>query len=169
MNNTKIIAKAQDRYRLTIKEALLISHHASSINKQFENFTHSLKLFRNSTRTEPTIPRPLNFSAMPNKLPSVNASSLTSPEPPSTFTFSQSVTDQTPSQITPTFNLSSITPPTPITPIQNYDNLNNLNLPPYVSPQINLSIQNLIQNASQESSRTSPLYFLRPRRTRHKV
>ena len=42
--NTKIIAKAPNRYKLFIKEALLISHKNPSINKQFETFIHTLKL-----------------------------------------------------------------------------------------------------------------------------
>ena len=42
--NTKIIAKANDRYKLAIKEALLILKHSPSINIQFDNFTNILKL-----------------------------------------------------------------------------------------------------------------------------
>ena len=43
-NNTKIIARAPNRYKLAIKEALLISHNTPIINKQFETFVHILKL-----------------------------------------------------------------------------------------------------------------------------
>ena len=46
--NTTILSKAPDRYRLSIQEALLISQKQPSINRQFESFTHTLKLFRNS-------------------------------------------------------------------------------------------------------------------------
>ena len=46
--NTTILSKAPDRYRLSIQEALLISQKQPSINRQFETFTHTLKLFRNS-------------------------------------------------------------------------------------------------------------------------
>ena len=53
-DNTSILSKAEDRYRLSIKEALLISQRQPSINRQFETFTHTLKLFRNS--------RPSNIS-----------------------------------------------------------------------------------------------------------
>ena len=42
--NTQIIARASDRYKLSIKEALLISHNNPSINKQLENFVHMLRL-----------------------------------------------------------------------------------------------------------------------------
>ena len=44
INNTKILAHASDRYRLSIKEALLNLHSNPTINRQFENFTHTLKL-----------------------------------------------------------------------------------------------------------------------------
>ena len=43
-DNTIIIAKANNRYKLAIKEALLILEHAPTINKQFDNFLHTLKL-----------------------------------------------------------------------------------------------------------------------------
>ena len=42
--NTTIIAKASNRYMLSIKEALLILHQNPFINKQFETFSHTLKL-----------------------------------------------------------------------------------------------------------------------------
>ena len=42
--NTSIIAKADNRYILAVKEALLILHQNPSINKQFETFSHTLKL-----------------------------------------------------------------------------------------------------------------------------
>ena len=42
--NTTIIARAENRFKLAIKEALLILHNAPDINKQFDNFTSILKL-----------------------------------------------------------------------------------------------------------------------------
>ena len=45
-DNTKIIAKANDEFRLTVKEAILILQHSPIINRQFENFQHTLKLHR---------------------------------------------------------------------------------------------------------------------------
>ena len=42
--NTTIIARDVNRYRLGIKEALLIIHNAPSLNVQFDNFTNILKL-----------------------------------------------------------------------------------------------------------------------------
>ena len=45
-DNTKIIAKADDKFRLTVKEAILILQHSPIINRQFENFQHTLKLHR---------------------------------------------------------------------------------------------------------------------------
>ena len=56
LKNTQIIAKAQDKQRLTIKEALLISQHAPIINKQFDNFNNTLKLFKSNNSNEPSLP-----------------------------------------------------------------------------------------------------------------
>ena len=55
--NTKIIAKANDRYKLLIKEALLILKNSPSINKQYDNFTNILKLHGH---------RPTNLQTLPN-------------------------------------------------------------------------------------------------------
>lgn len=44
IENTTVLAKAENRYQLAIKEALLISYHAPSINRQFGNFANILKL-----------------------------------------------------------------------------------------------------------------------------
>ena len=62
--NTSILSKATDRYRLSIKEALFISQQQPSINRQFETFTHTLKLFRNSRPT--TIPN--NHQPVPHNV-----------------------------------------------------------------------------------------------------
>ena len=43
-DNTSIIAKANNRYKLAIKEALFILEYAPTINKQFDNFVNILKL-----------------------------------------------------------------------------------------------------------------------------
>ena len=43
-NNTSIIATANDKIRLCIKEALMILQHSPSINIQYDNFTNILKL-----------------------------------------------------------------------------------------------------------------------------
>ena len=44
IDNTKILTHASDKHRLSIKEALLILHCNPIINRQFDNFTHTLKL-----------------------------------------------------------------------------------------------------------------------------
>ena len=44
LNNTTILTSENDSYRLTIKESLLILHLAPAINRQFNNFDHTLKL-----------------------------------------------------------------------------------------------------------------------------
>lgn len=45
-DNTRVIARARDRYRLAIKEALVILEETPIINKQFDNFTNVLKLHK---------------------------------------------------------------------------------------------------------------------------
>ena len=89
INNTTIIAKAPVKYRLTINEALLISQHAPVINRQFENFVHTLKLFRNNIHINPTIPRALNIQSQPGTRQLQN---LPSPHTPTPLTLSRSDT-----------------------------------------------------------------------------
>ena len=56
-NNTKIIAKAENRYKLAIKEAILIVENIPTINKQFDNFVNILRLNnRRCTNIEPIEP-----------------------------------------------------------------------------------------------------------------
>ena len=43
--NTSIVAKENDKYKLAIKEALVILNEKPIINKQFDNFTNILKLY----------------------------------------------------------------------------------------------------------------------------
>ena len=61
--NTKIIAKANDRYKLLIKEALLILKNSPSINKQYDNFTNILKLHGHRSTNLQTLPNPSNTSS----------------------------------------------------------------------------------------------------------
>ena len=58
VDNTEIIARAKDRLRLAIKEALLILKERPIINKQFDNFSNILKLHnnRNSLSKRPVYP-----------------------------------------------------------------------------------------------------------------
>ena len=63
-DNTEVIARAKDRHRLAIKEALLILKERPIINKQFDNFGNVLKLYSNrnplSTRlAQPKIDKPI--------------------------------------------------------------------------------------------------------------
>ena len=44
-SNTTIVAKESDKYKLAIKEALIILNTKPLINKQFDNFTNILKLY----------------------------------------------------------------------------------------------------------------------------
>ena len=64
--------------RLIVKEALLISQHTPIINKQFENFVHTLKLFKNTIHPEPSLPPALyNSSTRPSQVRSNPSPSLT--------------------------------------------------------------------------------------------
>ena len=44
LENTKILAKAENRYKLAVSEALLISYYEPTINRQSDHFTNVLKL-----------------------------------------------------------------------------------------------------------------------------
>ena len=54
IENTEILTYENNRYRLAIKESLLILSKNRVINKQFDNFTNLLKLhrYRNPTSNE---------------------------------------------------------------------------------------------------------------------
>ena len=54
-DNTTIIATANDKIRLCIKEALMILQHSPSINIQYDNFTTILKLQPNRRMNNNTI------------------------------------------------------------------------------------------------------------------
>ena len=47
-----------------IKVALLISNHSLNTNKEFDNFTYTLRLFKSDKLSAPTLPQPLNIGAM---------------------------------------------------------------------------------------------------------
>jgi len=70
-DNTTVIAHAENRYKLYIKEALLIMHNAPSINKQFDNFTNVLKLHtsRNNNQTRIKNVSLTNHHPLPPPLP----------------------------------------------------------------------------------------------------
>ena len=80
--NTIIIARAQNRYKLALKEALLILSNAPSINRQYDNFSNILKL---STRKNHrhhnisngnAIQQPVNVPNLPSPLPDLTPSIL---------------------------------------------------------------------------------------------
>ena len=79
VENTQIMARADDRYKLAIKEALLILRESPSLNIQFENFDNILKLYshRNfqpssgNRKTCPVLDVPcLNYDICANPTPS---------------------------------------------------------------------------------------------------
>ena len=84
--NTKIIAKANDRNRLAIKEALLMIKEKPIINKQFDNFCNVLKLFSSKDSTVNTATTKTHaahsFNAIESPPPSrPNVSPRLDPEP----------------------------------------------------------------------------------------
>ena len=136
-DNTIILSKAPDRYRLSILEALLISQKQPSINRQFETFTHTLKLFINS-RPSAT---PLQTSLITDPTNSLPQSSIVSdPHPVPTLNLDN------------TFSNFEHEPP---------DIINNT----IVSPSIQSRINRLIQNSRNDNqpSLTQPFS---PRRLR---
>ena len=113
--NTTIIAKDNNRYRLLIKESLLISKHSPSINKQFDNFTHILKLHSNRTTNSQNSPNPthLRDTQHPNNTDnSPSAPPLSQIDSTSTHSIlSPSVTSQD-----ETFSISNTHPSAPLIP-----------------------------------------------------
>ena len=146
IENTNIIAKASDKYRLTIKEALYISQNAPVINKQFDNFAHTLKLFKNNSNN--------SHSAL------TSSQSVTIPSTPR---------QQTTHNDTPPF-------PTTLIPqdINNHSiNLNSLNMNTSInspvrslhniSPNINNRINLLLQSTRNDINPPLSPLNLRPR------
>ena len=133
MNNTNIIATAPDKFRLTIKEALLISKHAPVINKQFDNFTNTLKLFKNNYRSVPTLPKYLNIGTL--QPPSLC--------PPSPNLSQTQVSDASRSPIASQYN--HITPRL------------------VISPNINNRINSLFQNSSNQTNNSIRIPHSPPR------
>ena len=88
VDNTTIIARADNRSKLTIKEAILILKRSPSINKQFDNFKNILKLHKHRSEdvapptlhnrtdiTHPTAP-PLSQNNILNQVPYHNSDGL---------------------------------------------------------------------------------------------
>ena len=80
--NTTIIARAPDRHKLAIKEALYIIKLGPLINKQYDNFTNVLKLYNhrnqtiksNSKTASHTEAEPLDIALPPNLIPTAQNS-----------------------------------------------------------------------------------------------
>ena len=76
LDNTTILTHAENRQILFIKEALLILQHAPKINRQYDNFTNVLKLYKSQNYNN-NIP-----STIPHSCPnSNNHSSITLNDP----------------------------------------------------------------------------------------
>ena len=69
LENTTIISQAENRHKLFVKEAILIMQSGPKINKQYNNFTNVLKLYKsryipnNNTSNQPTSSQVDNHSS----------------------------------------------------------------------------------------------------------
>ena len=166
--NTTIIARATDRLRLSIKEALYIIKLGPLINKQYDNFTNILKLYNHrnhaikSNTMSHTHQKPLNppfkhqdltfphnqpfLSTLPSIPPSNNHLSSDLAPPPNPISPSQPSSLTIP--ISP--NLNQLPPP----------NLSSPSQPPsptiHISPNLDLAPRPNLVSPSQPSSPTIP-------------
>ena len=158
LDNTTIIAKANDKLRLTIKEALLILKHSPIINRQFQTFQHTLKLHKHRPPVDQLRP-PVDQLRPPidQNRNHINDNFTNPPSPPSTSitsTHSQGISQLPPTPQALPINSTNILAHTP------------------VSPSIQNRIDLLLQNArshnidTQHQVTQSPHlpYNLRPRR-----
>ena len=141
LNNTKIIAYADTKYKLLIKEALLIQKHAPSINKQFDTFPNILKLHKHR-RPHGTL------NSMHND--SQNLTIATNTISPNQHMHSSSLVD------TPTHALQNndtlLFPPQALPSQLNLNNTNNNNYTiGTVSPNISNRIHSLIHSTRNNS------------------
>ena len=89
--NTTIITRATDRFRLAIKEALYITKLGPLINKQYDNFTNILKLYNHrNNNVKPDKEVALNTHSNKTALPSLTLSTIEKalnlpPNPPNPF------------------------------------------------------------------------------------
>ena len=151
--NTTIIAKARNRYKLAIKEALLILSNAPSINRQEDNFLNILKLRARQNRSHSTSNRsttylPENVDNPLSPIPHLPSSIL-----PSSTNLPISDINLTPSLLETYQSTSSplsLAPPTRF-----LTNQPNRSLVPF-SPPPNLSL-NLSRNNLNSPNTTSTL------------
>ena len=118
IDNTSILTFADTRQRLYIKEALLILHQAPKINRQYDNFTNILNLYksRNSSNMTPqqnliSPSRPQADSTNPSITPQRNSptpSIFNQASPQITLRINQLITRNTP--ITNSQSLSQYSP-----------------------------------------------------------
>ena len=165
VDNTQVLARAENRYKLAIKEALLILKKNPSINKQFDNFTNILKLHahRNPNSNNPTpVIRPNSNNRV---IPPPSAPPLTSEQKSSDKTFNNMTTEnrlqfplapvitQCDTITDPSVSLSPKVPP----PALSQNNIMIPSAPPLsqyntaVNPAISLSPQISSPHSSQEN------------------
>ena len=137
-DNISVIARAPDKTRLTIKEAILIIKSSPSINKQSENFSQILKL------------QPFRRSSRPFNNP-INASSIvTTNEDPSSPTSMQENLGQDSVSLSPVTSQSlsnnNITTTSLSNPVNHINNIQQ------VSPSIQNRINNLLKSSRNKNN-----------------
>ena len=179
INNTTILTHADDKVRLSIKEALLILHNNPTINRQFDNFSHTLRLKPNRTIN--------NHLGTQNQTRSNNSvlgttppNAIVSPSPTNnnvqTHIASSNVSLNSP-LIDRNDQLPGTQSTTPLNTLTS-SNLNHHSTPTantnnhFISPNINERISSLIQstrsnsNIDRHENRARSPIALRPRRQR---
>ena len=131
LDNTTILAKASDKLRLMIKEALLILKYSPIINRQFQNFQHTLKLHKHRP------PDDQHTINTPNNMTNSSSPTLT----PNNHTLNSSTLSPTILQVqsTPQPSSTNINNVSLHTPIRHTHTL--------ISPSIQNRIDTLLQNA----------------------
>ena len=133
-NNTSIICKAEDKQRLLIKESIMILERAPTINRQFDNFKHSLKL--NSNRSS---------SHFINVDESICNTATVNPTP----------TRDQPASVTQPTSSNTVIDETQIN-LNNNDINNSLTYNNFFSPNISNRINRLISNSRNSANQTLP-------------
>ena len=176
-----IFTHADDKYRLSIKEALLILHKNPTINRQFDNFSHTLRLRPNRTinnhqggQNQITSNNPALGTTPPN--PAISHNPTRPIDSPQSHIASSNVPVNSPvmDRSDQTLGLQSSSPQHTV----DSRNINNNPLPSmstnnhYISPRINERIVSLIDSTRRnlntnhpENNTRSPIN-LRPRRQR---
>ena len=100
-NNTTIIARDSNRFRLAIKEALLIMSSSPSMNIQFENFSNILKLHNSRNPQQKNLHPNPDLSSLSPSGPNTQPSILLSTQVPSCNNNQHNITPTSPLLLSP--------------------------------------------------------------------